>query len=435
MTQGFDHLGWQPRLGTAICLVVSGIITVWLLSPALWHNVGTDARAFYAAARVAQGGGDVYDQALIGIDEAKLNRELGVTGPGRPSVSVNEYHYPPVMTVVFRAMAPLGYSWFLAALDAVLLLAGLAGFEMVLASLSWRGRWWPRAWFLVTFPMFEVLFLGNPSSLLLLAWGGALLASRRGRPALAGALLAIGLLKIPVGVPVAVALIVAAPASRVRLAAGAALGAALFALGNLAVDANGLLAWVRYFGPMASSINVHQRAVVPQCCLAGVPGVFLGLGPVAATAIAIVLVGAPLAWLLRSGALGRVYREAPAMALALVMAAALAVAPYLHSNDLVLEALPLLVLVALPLTRPNRLVLLLWALSVPVNLALALLLGALMINPVLQPFSFGVALSAATFVALVIATARLPRGSGITPGDGQTGQPKSVDPAQIIMAD
>ncbi|MFY9614880.1 MAG: hypothetical protein WAT58_05720, partial [Candidatus Dormiibacterota bacterium] len=101
------------------------------------------------------------------------------------------------------------------------------------------------------------------------------------------------------------------------------------------------------------------------------------------------------------GSLGVSGDRAP-LGLALLTAAALAVAPYIHTYDLVLMAAPLLVLCALPLTGLNRGVLLLWALAPVLNVAVVLAVVAVT-GSLDTPWSFAAGLNALTLAAVAIA--------------------------------
>lgn len=401
-----NHMSWKPRIGSAACLLIAAIFSVWLMSPLLWGSILNDGRAFYAAGQVAARGGDVYNQVLIVSEEDRLNDAARAVGSGRDSFTPNPYHYPPVMTRAFQALTPLDEGRFLVVVDAVLLAAGIIGLELVLAALAWRGRWWPRAVFLTSLPMFMVLFTGNPSSLLLLGWGAAFLAYRRNHLLLAGALLAVGLLKIPVGLPVAAALVLAAERGRARMLAGSAIGVGVFAAISLLADPSGSVAWAASLFAFAPTIDLHQTDVMRQCCMSGISALFLGLGPLWASLIAVVLVAGPLLWMFRSGVLGEAWRRQPLVVMALLLAAGLALAPYSHTNDLVLDAMPMLVLASLPLTMVSRVTFVVWSLSVPMRLAFLLTVHQLNV-PVGQPWSEGVVLAIATFAAVALATTRL----------------------------
>lgn len=393
------QLSWRPGVVTAVFLLVCAIYGAWQLSPVFWSAVGNDARVFYCAARVAARGGNPYDFNQLSAEAAVVNAEARSSGRGE--IGPNEYHYPPMMTWLWRQLVPLGDLGFFAANSLALLVAGVAGFELVMAALNWRQRWLARGFFLFSLPMLTVLSSGNPATLPLLATGGALLATLRGRPWVGGALLAVCLIKPPVGIPIAAAVVVGMPGRRLALLGGGAIGAAAFVALNIA--AGGLDAtteWVRSLIQFSATIDVHQAAVVQQRFLAGLSGPFLVLGPVAATVISLVLAGAALAWAFRGGA--RTKRDST-LTLALLMAAALAVSPYLHTYDLVLEAIPVLVLASLRLTTLNRAVLALWAAAPVLNLVVVLAVAALTGSPE-TPWSFAVALNAAALAALAVAS-------------------------------
>jgi hypothetical protein len=251
----------------------------------------------------------------------------------------------------------------------------------------------------------NVLFAGNPSTLLLLAWAGAFLAATRGRGLLAGALLATALITPPVGLPVAAALVLAMPGLRARLLQGFAIGTAIFLAANLAADFHATGTWAASLFPFAQSLDPHSAQMVQLCCLAGLSAPFLGLGLFAAAGIGAVLVAAPIAWLYTRGDLTAMSADRPLMLLALLMAAGLALTPYIHLNDLVLEALPLLVLASRPLGILGRGTLVLWGLSLPINLALAVALFTIT-GDVNKPWSYGVVLTGGTLLAITVAANR-----------------------------
>jgi hypothetical protein len=400
-----NRLAWRPRLLTAACLVICVIFGVWQLSPIFWSEVGNDSRVFYAAATLASRGGNPYDFGQLSVTEAQINAEARSAGSGRDSLSPNEYHYPPVMTRGWQLLAPLGDGWFFVVNSAILLLAGVIGIELILASLQWRDRWLPRLFFVFSLPMLTVLSSGNPASVMLLGWAGALLASRRGRPVLAGAVLAVCWIKPPVGIPIAAALLLFERDQWRRLLEGLVIGSVVFAAINvMAGGFAGTGAWIQSLFDFTASINAQQSSVIQQRFLAGLSAPFFFLGPVAATAIALALAAALLLWAHRRRALRRDAPGALPLALAVLTATALAVAPYIHTYDLVLEAVPVLVLAGLPLTPLNRAVLLLWATAPFLNLGVVLAV-ALITHRLDVPWSYAAGLNALTLAAVVIAAA------------------------------
>ncbi len=334
-------LSWQPRAFTAAVLLISSLVSLWLFSPTFWDRLGGDSRAFYAAARVDLRGGDPYSYSQLTAEEAAIDAASGAH-PTTTAYGPNPYHYPPLLTRAWATLTPLGDRAFYWANLGVLLLLGLAGFELILTALGWSNRWLARGFFLVSPAMTVALTSGNPSTVLLAAWGGALLAANRNRAVLAGTLLAVGWIKPPVGIPVALALGVAGPGSKRLLAAGFGVGTAVLGLANLLVGPAPTWRWLGSLFEFTATLNPRQAAVIGQCCLTGLPSLFLDAVslPLAVLTAALVAGGA-LVFAGRRGLLGRL-RPDPRLPLALLTSLALIATPYIHLNDLVLEALPLL---------------------------------------------------------------------------------------------
>jgi len=218
-----------------------------------------------------------------------------------------------------------------------------------------------------------VLVSGNPSTLLLAAWGGALLAASRNRALLAGALLAAGWIKPPVGIPVALALAIAGPASKRLLAAGFGLGTAVFGAANLLIGSPAqTFRWLGSLFEFTATLNPKQATVIGQCCLTGLPALLLDRVSLPVAVLAAGAIAGGL-WVVatRRGLIGA--GPEPLLPLALLTALALIVTPYVHLNDLVLEALPLLVIASQPLNVVSRPVLALWGLGAAAPLTLATL--------------------------------------------------------------
>ena len=397
--------GWKPGILTAASVLVSGIIALWLVSPLFWSSFGQAGRVFYAAARVASDGGNPYDQGQITRAQERINTELTVRGSNRGGFPPAPYQYPPLLTRFFQGLLSLDEGQFTAAVDGLFLLAGLAGLELVLVALEWRERWVPRLLFLTSMPLVTLLIAVNPTPLLLLGWGAGYLALRRGRPVLAGALLAVGLLKIPVGVPMAAAVVFASPGQRARLMLGSAVGTAAFAGINLLAGPRETLEWLTSLLPFVATIDMHQGIVMKQCCLAGFSAPFLTLGPVPAASLAVALAAAPLVWLYRRGALAGISRRDPVLLLALLLTAGLGATPYVHPYDLALLVVPLLVVASAPLTTLNRITLSLWALSLPLSVLVTLAVLPFTGTANL-PWSSAVVLTAVTLLALTVEAGR-----------------------------
>jgi hypothetical protein len=394
-------LSWQPRRFTAAVLLVSSLVSLWLFTPVFWDRLGGDSRAFYAAARVDLRGGDPYSFSQLTAEEAAVDAVAGAH-PGTTAYSANPYHYPPLLTRAWEALTPLGDRGFYWVNFGALLLLGLLGLELILAALSWSNRWLARAFFVVSPAMTLVLVSGNPSTLLLAAWGGALLAASRNRALLAGMLLAAGWIKPPVGIPVALALAIAGPASKRLLAAGFGLGTAVFGAANLLIGGPAQsFRWLGSLFEFTATLSPKQATVIGQCCLTGLPALLLDRVSMPVAVLAAGAVAAAILWVaFRRGFLGAT-RPDPLLPLALLTALALIVTPYVHLNDLVLEALPLLVIASQPLTLVSRPTLALWGLGAATPLALSALPQVANAGLPSSIAAFGLLLGTLTTVALV----------------------------------
>lgn len=396
-------LSWSPGLVTAALLVISVLVSLWLFSPVFWDRLGGDSRVFYAAARLERAGGDPYNFAQLTAEESRISAAAGPLSGGS-AYSAAPYHYPPAMTRAWEALAPLGDRGFYWSNLVILLALGLLGLELILTALSWRSRWLVRVFFVTSPATTLVLVSGNPSTLLLAAWGGTLLAACRNRALLAGSLLAVGWIKPPVGIPVALAVLVAGPASRRILAAGFALGTGVLALVNIVVA--GAAETERWWGSLlefTATLDPGQAKVAGQCCLTGLPALLLDRVSMPLAVLAAAAVAAVILWIaFRRGVLGTGTPDA-LMPLALLTALALIVTPYVHLNDLALEALPVLLIASRPLTV-SRPTLALWGLGAASPLALAALPHFANAGLPSRVASFGLLLAVLTAVAVVAAT-------------------------------
>jgi len=253
---------------------------------------GADAKDYFAAASLDAQGGNPYDQPALARESERLyNQPHGLHNGDPGSYSEAPYGMPPVLTRLSHPLLGLGEPVYYLVLLAAFILACLGGLEALMAGLDWdRNRWLARMFLLLSAPFAEEALVGNSSALIFLAWGLAFLLARRSRPLLAGAVLSICLMKVPVGAPAAAALIAFPPGgaggatsrdARLRLGAGFALAAAGWALLNLAVGGwQTNVNWI-------SSLVLYGRALAPgagtsaygQSDLAGLPAVLSGPGP------------------------------------------------------------------------------------------------------------------------------------------------------------
>ena len=413
MTLPGRHLSWRPRRLTLAFLTAGVVFNLWLFTPQFWSEIGVDSKDLYAAATLAQRGGNPYDPAQQVREQDRLYnapRHLQPTDPDYYHHAT--YAYPQLFTWLSQRVAGLGEGWYYGLSLVVFLGGAIVGLEALLRALAWRGRVVAYAFLLGTAPLGLALFVGNPSPVLLLGFGLAFLLLMRGRSLAAGAALGLCLVKLPVGLPLAACLLLLGPGDRLRTAAGfgtTALG--LLALDLLLTGPTQLTQWMAGLGGYGSSLSTTGgRSLASQTGLAGLPGLLVDHLPLPlAVAISCIPVGALLVWAWRRRTNWPGWREEPVLGLALLTAAALAVSPYLHLNDLVLEALPLLVIASRPLTWLSRLTLTVWVLAVPGRLValtvLAMTVG-FKVDDSSSSAGIGAWLSGLTLVALVVAAGK-----------------------------
>ncbi|MHB8507673.1 MAG: glycosyltransferase 87 family protein [Candidatus Dormibacteria bacterium] len=396
-------LSWKPRRVTASLLAVAIGLAAYLFSPLWWSQLGFDSRDLYSAGRLAATGGNPYDPRQLFAQQ-----DLLYGGAGHLGGHVT-YGYDPLFTRVLALASGLPEPAFYLLSLVLVVGAAIAAMELLLLATAWKGRGLPRLFFLVSVPVILTAFVGNVSTLVLLAWAAALWLGVRGRPLLGGMVLALSLLKLPVGLPAAIALLLTAPIARRRAWVGFGAGCALLLVLEFAVSgAAGMGSWWRaltgYAGGYSSADTSQPYA---QTGLVGIPALLLGFMP---TPVAVVVAMAILAAILRLAGLPGRLRQLAAidtfLPLALVTSAALLATPYIHLNDLALETLPVLVVASHPLTRWGRACLALWATGAVLNLviqtSLALAAGG---HPPAHSYGFGVLPGLATLFA-VTAVAR-----------------------------
>ena len=398
--------GWRPGIGTATVLLVAALFAGWLFTPTWSGERGIDAKDLYAAASLQSHGGNPYDPNQQGAEQDRLFNIPAHVAPGQAGYAHAPYGYPPLFTRVLRGALPLGFNGFYLVTLALLLAAGMVGFEAVLRVAGWRERWLARGLFLASAPMALSLFVGNPSPLLLLGWAVALFLARRGRPFVGGLVLTLCLLKIPVGLPAAIALLVAPGSGRLLLASGLAVGSSLLAgLQLLLTGPEATANWVRSLGGYACGLGGGAGSAFSQSGLAGFPALFLDYLPAPVAALfGLLLVAAVLFWAWRRLA-GSAPAIAPNLCVAVILVAAVGATPYLHLNDLVILALPLLLLAQTTPSILGRVTELAWFIGIPARLfALAIASVALNLHPTSGSAGIGVVLLLLLLVTLPIAT-------------------------------
>jgi hypothetical protein len=315
-------------LALAVLLAAAGNLALQVAA-GLGAPARTDWLPFLTGARVLQA-----DPSCLYCPAAQASTQAAILGYVPSAGFPQPYVNPPLTALLLRPLAgfPLatGMAFFLLALVVALAAALKLGASLLPAGWSARSRLVVVAVFALSVPAATALMLAQWAPLLLLAALGALVALRRGRPLLAGVLLAALVVK-PQTVWLVVPLLAVAGSWRVLLGFGAgALG--WLVSGLLLVGPAQMLQWPQLV--LGRQTGEAHRTV-------GLPGAvaeWLGRDPVAfpiAVVLACVVVGA--AWGLR-GRLPSGGRERAEAAVAAGIALSLLCAPHVFPNDLMLLA-------------------------------------------------------------------------------------------------
>jgi hypothetical protein len=382
-------LSWRPGpitwFGIGLNLVVAG----WLFSPELSGHQGVDSHVFHAVGRAAAEGKNPYDpNQLFAVEDRLYNQPNGLRPGDEGYVYKHTYPYPPFFTAALEVASRVPWPVFFWAGVALALGTSMLAFELLLGVLQWRGRMVVRVAFLFSAPVAVEAFFGNSSALLLLAWAAGLWLMNRSRRWLAGAVLAFCWIKPTVGLVVVGALLLFGPGNRSQAFFGFVLGSLALLVVDLAVTGVGpLLLWGQIMlgygtaltgGSPGAAFSGNITSLAGASALLMVP-----LGHVLAVGVSGLLMLVVAAWLLLDRR--RPSPLEPETALAVAMAAAVTLSPYLHFNDLVLAAYPLLVIASRPLTILSRVAIGIWALLFPARLALMDVASTLAHAPSLDP--------------------------------------------------
>lgn len=292
---------------------------------------GQDFRLFYAAATVLRHGGNPYDQRQLVREEERLYRPT--TPAQRTSLAGNPLPEGPPLVIAllpFVGRDPgLVYKLYAA------LLAMAAAAALLLLSHLWPARLSARWVFLgLLSPVtFLGLMLGQPDALLLLAVVVALWSLCRSRPALAGLVLAVGLIKPQIiAGPVALLAVLAWRQGRLRPYLGGLL-AGLTSFVAISMLAAGPAVMGRWLGEL---VGFSQGTVYAQVDVSSLTTLYLAWAP---HGLAMALSAATLlAWAGLCLALWRLddteaYRR---WWFALALTLWLLATPYAHPHDAVL---------------------------------------------------------------------------------------------------
>ena len=415
------------------------VFPIWLSQLSTDVFRGADAKVYYAAAELDSRGGNPNEAAsLIHEGEVLYNQPRGLQRGEPGAYYMAPYGFPRLFTRLSRPFLSLGVSGYYLVVLTAITLACLLGLEALMTAMDWdRNRWLPRFFMLLSAPFAEDAFVGNISAALFLSWALAFLMARRGRPLVGGLILSICLIKIPVGAPAAAALIIFPPQAlgarstnhtRLRLGVGLAVGAVGWAALNIAVAGwEATASWWSSLVGYGQALSAGPGSAYNLADQAGLPSILLGH---VATPLAVALAAVPVAVVVGYVLYRRrgMRMRAPQGAMtALGVSGALLLSPYLHLNDLVLLALPLLVVAAAPLKPLGRLTLVVGAVGTSVNLLASLVQTELLNAPRRGgPAGFGLVLAVLAFAAVAEVAGR---GSGL-PSTSGSPEPALVPTAQ-----
>jgi Glycosyltransferase family 87 len=303
------------------------------------YGLADDWRVFYAAATLAQHGGNPYSTAAIHAAE-QAAQHYGTVQP-----SLDDFTDLPIVAWLLRAFTWLPYWWSFAVFTAL----GAAAAAAALHAWARAEGWTSRATWLVaamcSWPMLLGFFSGQFDALLLAAVVAALLLMRRGSPWLAGVCMLAVAFKPHLLWPVPLLILAVWAADRPRawrfgVSAVGTVGAAAVA-GFLLVPGAGSF--------VAHALGFGGRVAAVQPDLSGIPGFLASLrgGGIAGDAVAVLGAAAviALAWLSARNPRLRALPDAQRAVIPLTgLAVWLACTPYAHPNDDVL-LYPLIALV------------------------------------------------------------------------------------------
>lgn len=205
---------------------------------------------------------------------AEEDRLYGAPHPGAWGFSHTTFAYPPLFAAALELIAPLPRTLFHLLWLAITAASGVIALLAILEAMRWRGRALPLVFLMTCSPMLLALLVGNISTLLLLSWSIGLLLWTRQRPVLTGAALSVCWLKPSVGLPIAAALVVAAPASQIGPRIKAAIGltaatAGLLVLQTVITGTNALASWGGALLGYASALSSSQGVTVFSTNMSG----------------------------------------------------------------------------------------------------------------------------------------------------------------------
>ena len=336
LSASLGHLARQPVFRLAGGSLLAVILLARLLYAPLQalHGAGSDYVSFATGSRIlASGSRCLYCLTTQADAQAQvLGYRPAPPAPAFPHIFAN----PPLVAWLLRPVAslplPTGLAVFVVA-SLVTLLAAARLLERRLPRTLTDGR---RGLLVIaataSLPAATTLLLGQWDAFLLLAAVGAIWALDRDRPFTAGLLLAVLLVK-PQLAWLLLPLLLAA--SRWRIAAGFALGAAVWVGSGL------LIVGPRQLIELLPLVRARQTG--ESLFTAGLPALAGPAGGNTAVLVAAPVLAAAavaLAWRWRAG----LRRAAPTVTVSVGICASILCAPHVFSDDLLLLAVPLVVL-------------------------------------------------------------------------------------------
>jgi len=307
-------------------------------------GLGFDYEAFRSAALVLAHGGNLYDPGQIWHMENALYNQPAHLGPGDMRYHhLGLYYNPPLFAAILMPLARLPHLWGYGLYSMGVLACAMLGTWLTLAALDWPySRTAAIAVASLTTPVFLTLWFGQLAAFLLCILAGAMLCLRRGYPACAGGLMALGLVKPHLMLPVAVLtpFLLASPVARRRYVFGytGIIGCAMV-LTVLTTGAGSLMAWMQTLIHLSGTVETVQNN------LPSLGGLLLNVLPqpwnrLLASLLTILTLAVMIFITRRARTTGRAAWEV----LPLLMVLWIAVTPYVHTPDQTLF-LPALALV------------------------------------------------------------------------------------------
>jgi len=346
LLRGTRPLGGIPRflmrlmLIAPFALLLAAFLTA-LVAPALKHggpaasDLDGDFAMFYTAAQVSQAHGNPYNPPLLLRNETRLMHQQNIHMTIAPALV--RAGNPQIF---FWALGPLtrlpyrfaGWLWF-----GLMALATTIGALVAMRLAGWKLRVVPLLLFL-SMPVTAIGYYdGNDISLVFLGLMVGLLAARR-YPVLAGALMAVAWLKPSVTFPLVMLIVLFHVKDRRSVLAGLVLASIALATLSLVVLGSGsFVEWV-------AGLSQYSRDIASQLEIAPLSGLYVGwTSPTVRTILEAASLAIALSltvwWWVRNDGQQTSFARTGWLWFAWSLAT-----PYAHGNDVVLLAVPILVM-------------------------------------------------------------------------------------------